>query len=262
MLETLEAVRYDGRMSSGKSKPLKITCHDQHGNEIEVVVKLSKLLERGTVGLIAEAIAGMLALDLGLPVAKPYLVRLDPSFIESIGDPQTKTVLLESVAITFGCARFPPGFNLVTEHSPIAPPIRPQAAEIFAFDALIQNSDRLVSNPNCLSNGAQFAIFDHELAFIFDILFWKPPWEEEGLKMLETGVQHLFRGRLRGQHIDLSRFLQALKALSTEQCEQYVAALPVEWDPQQTHIEKITGYIGNLRANSDAAVNEVLRVLS
>ena len=46
------------------------------------------------------------------------------------------------------------------------------AAEILAFDTFIANPDRTVENPNCQSNGREFAIFDHELAFRMEgILF-------------------------------------------------------------------------------------------
>jgi hypothetical protein len=64
------------------------------------------------------------------------------------------------------------------------------------------NPDRTVENPNCQSNGSQFGIFDHELAFRTEgVLFWKPPWEKSGInfpKAQPDRSRHVFVDHVRG----------------------------------------------------------------
>jgi hypothetical protein len=63
-------------------------------------------------------------------------------------------------------------FTNYERHQTIPQALLPMAAEILAFDTFIANPDRTVENPNCQSNGREFAIFDHELAFRMEgILF-------------------------------------------------------------------------------------------
>ena len=77
MLDMVIAVRFDRRMGTGKTKPMLLACTAPDGSDVEVVAKVSAGCERGVGGLVAEAIAAMLAADLDLPVPEPFLVRLD-----------------------------------------------------------------------------------------------------------------------------------------------------------------------------------------
>jgi hypothetical protein len=49
------------------------------------------------------------------------------------------------------------------------------ATDIFAFDALIQNVDRRVTNPNLLTVGSTFYVYDHETSFSFLQAILPPP---------------------------------------------------------------------------------------
>jgi hypothetical protein len=77
VLEAVTAVRFDGRVRSGKAKPCRLACQTVSGDEVEVVAKLSAGCERGVAALVSEAVTAVLAADLGLPVPEPSLVTVE-----------------------------------------------------------------------------------------------------------------------------------------------------------------------------------------
>lgn len=258
MLDLVTAVRFDKRMGSGRTKPIVLACESDEGEEVEVVAKLSAGLDRGIAGLVAEAIAAMLAADLDLPVPEPFLVRLDKAFVADLADAEVKALASRSVPIAFGSKKLPPGFSIWPTDKAVPKALRDAAVEIFAFDALIQNADRRAENPNCLCDGRTFAIFDHELAFLTEgIIGWRPPWEVGALEHW----RHLFRDSLRGGENHLDRFAGAWQAISDPRLVEYRAALPTEWGLDGGSADHALGYIANVRDNIEPAMAEVARVL-
>ena len=158
--------------------PIRLACETAVREEVEVVAKLSASCDRGVTALVAEAIAAMLAADLDLPVPEPFLVRLEPDFVDAIADPEVAAIARKSSPIAFGSKKLPPGYTTWPVGKAIPKDALAVAAEVFAFDALIANADRRIDNPNCLFVGANLAIIDHELAFITEgVIGWKPPWQ-------------------------------------------------------------------------------------
>jgi hypothetical protein len=81
---------------------------------------------------------------------------------------------------------------------------RDQAAAIFAFDALIQNVDRRVTNPNIWATSETLGVFDHDQAFMFLALPmiggvskpWIPADQVQGFAFLK---EHVFYSGLKGK---------------------------------------------------------------
>lgn len=86
MLEQVTAVRFDRRMGSGKTWPCLLSClrSSSEDDELEIITKFSGGCERKVGGLVAEAIAAMLASDLDLPIPEPVLVEFDTEFVDLI----------------------------------------------------------------------------------------------------------------------------------------------------------------------------------
>ena len=263
MLNALTAVRFDGRTTSGRTVPARLTCTDTHGEEIEVVAKFSAGCDIGVDALVVEAIAAMLAADLGLPVPEPYLVYLDAQFVAELPDQIVADLARRSSLIAFGSRHLPPGYTTWPVGKAIPREALPIAAEIFAYDALIVNSDRRPENPNCLFKGASLAIYDHEAAFFMrGIIGWQPPWVIGSLEQMRNGARHLFFEQLRGRAFNLDRFAGAWLAVTDARLMQYREALPDDWmivDERATHTLE---YIARVRDNLDPALQEVRRVLS
>jgi hypothetical protein len=270
MLEYVTAVRFDRRLGSGKTWPCLLSCapNDADGDEQEqeVVAKFSHGCERQVGGLVAEAIAAMLAADLNLTVPKPLLVQFDAEFVELIrlGDPDLAQRAAHSVPIAFGSSKLPPGFVALPRDKSVPYDLRAQAAEILAFDALIQNPDRRPVNPNCLLDGRSFAIFDHEFAFVtHGIIGWRPPWLPNALDgMMKGAGGHVFFAGVRGTAPDLDRLRGAWRAISDGRLREYRQALPPAWHDDGGVADDALAYVAQVRDNIDSAVVEVLRVLS
>lgn len=265
MLNYVTAIRFDRRITSGKTRPCLLVCERANGDEQEVIAKFSAGCERKCGGLIAEAISAMLAADLNLPVPEPLLVNFDKQFINLLPalEHEMAALMNQSVFIAFGSAKLPAGFALALASRPIPQSMKNQAAEIFAFDALIQNSDRRVINPNCLSNGQCFAIIDHELAFITEgIIGWQSPWIPGSQESLRGANPHLFYPTLSGHEYDLNRLLVAWQMVSDARLNEYRNALPPEWMYDNNIADNCLDYIAQVRDNIGPSIAEITRVLS
>ena len=117
-------------------------------------------------------------------------------------------------------------------------------------------------NPNMQVKGEQFAIYDHELAFIWEgVLFWKPPWQPGGLDNVAQPDKHVFFAAIKSQAVDFSRLIGAWEAISDARLAEYRAALPTEWESANDTIEKVLGFVRELRENIQPAMMEVQKVL-
>ena len=262
MLEKVEAIRFDRAMTKGRTLPLLLAAEYSDGRSVELIGKFSHGGQIGAIGLAREAISAMLAADLGLPVPNPLLVTISDAFIDTVPNPEAAAMLRQSLRVGFGSTKLPNGYIVWPDGNSVPKRILNQAAEIFAFDALIQNADRRPNNPNMQVMGEQVAIYDHELAFLWEgVLFWKPPWEAGGLENIAHPDRHVFFTAIKGQTIDFSRLIGAWEAISDARLAQYQAALPAEWNDASGMIGKVLGFVRELRDNIRPAMIEVQKVL-
>lgn len=262
MFESVAAVRFDRRMTTGRTWPCLLTCERANGEEIEVIAKFSAGCDRRVNSLVAEAISAMLAADLGLPIPEPVAVEYDDNFVVLVEmvNMEVAQRLRQSVPIAFGSVKLPPGFSQVFPKLNTEP-LRSNAAEIFAFDALIQNPDRRPENQNCLYNDPNFAIFDHELCFVTEgIIGYRPPWELGALDSMRN--RHVFYSGLSGSILNLDRLKTAWQTITDARLHQYRQALPIEWTTDFVETNNMLSYLASVRDNIESALTEVMRVLS
>lgn len=204
----------------------------------------------------------MLAAELGIPTPEPFVVHASEAFIESIRvvNPVVATRLSDSSGLGYASRHLTEGFQTWPSKRQPEGEALTQAAEILAFDCWFQNPDRKPSNPNLLWNGTEFAVIDHELAFVTEgVLFWKPPWLENAVDDLVR--EHLFGTSLRRTTPDLARIVRALKSISDERLLGYIEALPQKWVEDLGPATNAVQFIKDVRDNADAAAQEVLRAL-
>ena len=263
MMETVTAVRFDRRTDNGKTWPGLLACERANGDDVEVVAKFSAGSERKAGGLVAEAIAAMLAVDLGLPVPEPFVVALDDGFIDlvSTSDAPLAGRMRSSSRYAFGSRKLPPGFATFPASARIPDELRAQAAEVFAFDCLIENPDRRPENPNLLSNGRSLAIIDHELAFMTVFIGWQPPWKPGSLGTHGRGPHVLLQG-LKGRTYDFTRLESTWASVTDDRLDQYRAALPAEWIATGDVASEALAVIADVRDHIRPALAEVARVLA
>ena len=264
MLDGVTATRFDRRMTVGRTGPLLLSCERANGNQVEVVAKFATGPQFGPLSLMREALCAMLAKDLGLPVPECFVVAITPEFIESVAtiQPELAKALRLGVPTGFGSAKLPPGYSSWMPDRSIPKAMRASAVEIFAFDLLVQNADRRPENPNLQAYGNQLAIFDHELALMFEgILFWQAPWVPGSLGSAGAPDKHVLRRGLQGFEHDLARLVGAWEAISDDRLAEYAAALPPAWTMPRASADAAIAFLRQLRDNVRLAAQEVLRVL-
>ena len=181
------------------------------GCEREVVVKLRGSSQLAPHGLAAELVAALLARDLGIPVQPPLLVFFDVAFTQALPDFELQRIGRDSVGANFGTRKWPAGFTIWTQGLPVSEDLRGTLAEILAFDCMIQNPDRTVSNPNCVVRGGRVIAFDHDLAFSNLLAVTDDALPE--LDSLGFLGDHVFRSAVAGHSFDAARLRAAVRLI-------------------------------------------------
>jgi hypothetical protein len=248
-------------LSSGRTSPCLLLCINDSGTDDEVVIKWRGALEMKAKGLIAELLASLLADDLGLPVPKPFIVDVEPGFMVGEGKPKLAAIAKDSVGTNFGSQKLPSGVATWPKNKPIPVSLRPLAAEVFAFDVLIQNPDRRRDNPNLLWKADELFLCDHEQAFSFlmGVIGWQPPWTGQGTAFFR---KHVFFQQLAGLPQNWDRLNGGLEALTDARLQEYLDAVPNEWRSNNDAADQIADYLRQARQNRSAlftAINQLLK---
>lgn len=268
MFDSVVAMTFHKPMANGKTKPCLLDAYNISISEnIEVVTKFAAGCEEKAFTLVIEAFANFLACDLNLPIPQSKLVNLTDEFLDAVNiDPPLKHMMINSKPFAFGVERLPTSYSTLT--NPLFALTQEQlqsALEIFIFDMLIKNPDRKIGNPNCLTNGKTFAIFDHDLSLRPKVFSWdKDPWEDQYMEATEEYRKHIFFSSLKGksESLDTSDFISAWKNLTDERLGEYIGAIPNEWlITCNDRANQVLDFIKSLRDNIDQALFIIREVL-
>ena len=261
MVSTVKAMAFVKALRSGRTCPCLMLCEDDDGSVLEVVVKLRTGNECSPTGVTCELLASLLARDLDLPVPAPFIVSVDADFHKGMSDPELAERFLNSQGLNFGCRHLGTGYTTWPQLRSIPASLMQDAAEIFAFDLMIQNPDRRQDKPNLLRKGDELAIFDHEMAFSF---LYAPvpdeyPWDGKGMDFAKN---HVFYGGLKGRDISWDRMQGALEAVDDRRLGMYTDAIPDEWrDDSGDAADRIQEYLKQARNNSKKLFQKITEVL-
>jgi len=214
----------------------------------------------------AELIAAQLADDLGLQVPQAVVVNVASGFEAIIPENELAALVKNSPGSNFGSIHLGAGF---TTWPPDRVPFgaqRDQAADIFAFDMLIQNPDRRATNPNLWARSNRLGVYDQELAFSFlsaSIIGGTPkPWaianQAANFRFLE---QHIFYHSIRGGDLNLGPFKEKLGALTDEQVWGYIDPVPASWRNQSDFCDRIADYLHEARQQRENLVVCIQHIL-
>jgi hypothetical protein len=261
----LTATQFIKPMSTGRNRPLLLGCENSAAEPFEVVVKF-RGKEMDEKAQVAELITAQLADDLGLQSPQPAIVDVPVGFEAIIAEKDLAAVVKGSPGLNYGSVHLGAGF---TTWPPGREPYgaqRDQAAEIFAFDTLIQNADRRAVNPNLGARSDRLGIYDHEQAFSFlamVIIGGAPkPWElakqGDSFRFLE---QHIFYRCLRGGRLDLGPFKERLGGLTDKQVQGYADFVPAEWRSKSDFCDRIVGYLREARDQRETLIQFIKHLL-
>ena len=165
-------------------------------------------------------------------------------------------IIRRSAGQNFGTEVLVGGYGVWPINKDVPALLRPSAGDIFAFDALIQNPDRKVKNPNLLWKGEEIFLIDHELAFSFLFQIGAPinPWSLEG-NAGDFLNEHVFYRELKGRETELDRFQRALEAISDEDLAGMVDQIPREWNNE--NVSRISSHLISVRDRAADFVKQV-----
>lgn len=255
----LTATQFIRPMSTGRNHPMLLGCENAAGEKFEVVVKF-RGQEMDSKAQMAELLAALLADDLGLQVPQAAIVNVPPGFEAIIPNAAEASHVKGSQGMNFGSLNIGPGF---TTWPPGRNPVgaqRDQAADIFAFDALVQNPDRRAENPNLWARSDRLGVYDHEQAFSF-LRFpiiggaprpWVPASHGNSFGFLQ---KHVFYANLRGGRLNLGPFKEKLGVLTDQRIQAYLDTVPAEWTRGADFGGKVAEYLREARQNRDDLIN-------
>jgi hypothetical protein len=140
-----------------------------------------------------------------------------------------------------------------------------EALKIFIFDMLVQNADRGHQRANLNTNGKEFKIFDHELAFSFLGLIGKGT--NESWRINENGLdkdlvfKHLFHRYLKGSKaLPIDNLVESINSLDQEFWKRAEKLIPPQW--MSNNFQKIKQHIQSIVENLNNFKIEIRRILS
>jgi hypothetical protein len=260
----LTATQFIRPMSTGRNRPLMLGCEDRAANPFEVVVKF-RGKEMDENAQIAELVTAQLADDLGLQVPQAAVVDVPVGFEAIVAEKDLAAMVKSSPGLNFGSVLLGAGF---TTWPPDRTPVgaqRDQAADIFAFDTLIQNADRRAVNPNLWARSDRLGIYDHEQAFSFlalPIIGGAPkPWAVANHgKAFGFLDQHIFYRSLRGGRLDFGPLKEKLGRLTDGQVQGYADSVPAEWN-KTAFCDRILEYLREAREQRETLIQFIKHLL-
>ena len=239
----LIATGYQKKFETGRTVPAVFACEDSDGNTAgEYVVKFGSSCNNGVTGLACELVASLLADELGLSTPAPAVIELTPRLAQSLSaiDANVAQVVSRNVGLNFGSEFLAGGYITWPIGKSIPTSLEGTAAEIFAFDAFIENPDRRIDKPNLLWRNDEIFVIDHEMAFssLYALSSSDNDYNVDGANF-DFLILHVFFNQLKEKGISLTRFVGALSALSDEVLEQVTSQVPQEWNSE--NLQKMMG---------------------
>lgn len=245
ILPQIQALSATRVLSTGTTEPMLIRGVDMDsGSRGQFVIKFTKGPRMSTTSACFETLGVWIGKELGLNVVEPTVVHVEQDFVDTIAGRDGFQNARNSIGINYGCTYVEGYMELIDGRAFLSKNLISEAQNIFAFDMFISNSDRGAGKPNVLTNGHNFLIYDHELAFSFIMLLPflrnKTPWIL-GDAEKEMYNKHHFFSHLRHTKIDFFEFTERFTKIDNHFWGRVSELMPIQW--QGSHIEDIKLYL-------------------
>lgn len=169
MLRRFTAVQFRRKMERGLNDPFLVIGQPSDGGErTPIVVKSRAGYANRPEAMLREMFGLLLARELGLTAPEPVFVAIQDGFDFGAADfPAHAALIRQSIGWNVGTIHLGDAWKPWIQGS--APRSIPAGTleSAYAFDAMIQNSDRESDNPNMLWRGEELALLDFDKAFAF-----------------------------------------------------------------------------------------------
>ena len=224
-IEHLEAEQFYAFTESGLSRPARVRCAREDRSKVDVYVKFRGSVQEREFSLFAELLCSQLGRELGFNVPTPFVVNLSPEFLAGVPK-VAHDIVARSLGLNFATESAPAGFSFVPPEPRIPTVLRPSAAEIFAFDVVMQNCDRKADNPNLLWDRTRIMLIDHERALGFVRETSGPSFNA---LELDRFYDHVFYSVISPNDAQFNRLTESLADLSAARLDYIFAQVPEEW---------------------------------
>jgi hypothetical protein len=249
---------------------MRCVCENDNGDEVLAYVKYAGFHEDFQRDhLVGETVANLFALDIGLPAATPCLVKIEPDFVSQLPPDaecvQLRTALAGAPLVAFGSIKLDP-IRRWQNTDFVHKAQRREAAFLYLYDTIVENTDRGLKNPNLLMSGLNFRIIDFGHSFqrchqgnSYEL--GRKPWENGGIFNHFAGdMQHIMYESVRQVDEEtLLEFTNALGGLTDAKIEGYLTSVPPDWG--QDTACKIIDYLLEARDHAHEFVEQARRVL-
>lgn len=261
-LPEIEATMSAKVMDSGTTKPMLIKGIDvQSGGRGQYVLKFVNSTRMTASACARELLGAWIGTELGLNMVEPVLVNISQDFVETLRGQDGFLAAQNSIGLNFG-SNYVVGYSELVVGRPIPSSIdNALLKDIFAFDMFISNADRGAGKPNLLTNGKDFLLFDHELAFSFiyslPFLRNKTPWIF-GEAERELYKKHYFYNYLKGTNIDFEAFTEQFRSIDEQFWSKALSLIPKSW--QTDDLKVIKDYL-KLISDNHKTFSEQLKLI-
>lgn len=250
-------------LDTGTTKPMMIKGVDMsNGTRGHYVVKYINANRMDIRSTCREVLGLWIGMELGLNMVEPVAVSITQEFVNNLKGKDGFLSAQNSIGLNFG-SRYVEGYNELLKGQPLTDAQTNEVKDIFAFDMFISNADRGAGKPNVLTNGKQFLLFDHELAFSFVLLLPflqnKTPWLF-GDGEREMYEKHYFYNYLKKTNIDFGDFTNRFTCINDSFWESVHNLLPKEWHNQD--LETIQKYLKAITENKEIFAEQLVKIIS
>lgn len=256
MIRSLRAVEFVRPMEVGSKDPALFLCEDENGTE-DVVVKFREILMSQQFSCVGEVVAALLAEDLQLHAAEPVVVSLCSGLAATTALKSYAARIERSEGCNFGSVFVGPGTEAILPSEWDSSDLKRYWADVFCFDYLIQNYDRVSNNPNYLKIGNKVILIDHEQAFR-NIESGDSSFSVESLKLDAVFFHVAFP--ILDLASDFRPFFSRLSALPEARIADYFASLPLSW--QDTRSMLLEQYLRWAREHANELCERLTSILA
>jgi len=238
-------------LSNSANKPIIVTAIDTlTGSKGDYVVKLNASERMHKEARLREILAAFIAMEMELQVVEPAVIEISQEFINSQRGKDYYLKASKSLGYNVG-SKYIKDYPILDNSIAFTPNQEQAAQNIFAFDLLIQNSDRNYEKPNMITDGNDLVMLDHELAFGFyfvpSFLRAGEPWCFAATDMSWIN-KHCLLKRLKGKYYELDYFSERMTNLNDDFWIKVEDKMPREWfdreifDSIKTHVNLIVAH--------------------
>ena len=207
-------------------------------------------------GRVRELVAAFIAMELDIPVVEPAIVDISPDFVVTLIGKPYYTLASKSTGINVG-SKYIKYYSTLPNEIALTSLQEIAAQHIFAFDVLIQNSDRNFEKPNMITDGNGLVTLDHELGFGFllapPFLRNMEPWKINGADLVWIR-KHCLVKRLKGKISELDHFSSKLADLNDNFWKKVNELIPSEW--------MLSGMVANIKNHVDLIIEHKVEFIA